>query len=241
MTLDGNSNPHLSYNRRYYDDGLAQYVNKLTYTHFDGAAWQAKEELADMEYQGWTAVTVGADGYPRLAYRVYAGLASIAKSASGWESPMAVPDTANSERIYLGWRSSTRLGLVFFTGGTIQEVYADAPYTTWSPSGLVDTYAWVGAHIAAASDPAGNVHVAYTDHAEHELRYAYRPAGGDWQLQTIVTIPEDYLYILDTDIDLNGQGYPQVVYQLYDQHEQRSRLKYMAWNGAVWAQSRAGR
>ena len=240
MTLDAAGNPHLSYNRRYYDAGLSQFVNKLTYTRYNGTVWQAREDVADMEYQGWTAVTVGTNGYPRLAYRIYEGVASVAKSSGGWGTPALIPGTADSERMYLGWRSASRLGLVFYSGGSIQEVTTDNPYTVWtSPSSIV-SYGWVGSHIAAVNDAAGNLHVAYTDHAERVLRYAYRPAGGSWQLQTILTTPQDYLYIRDVDIDLNGQGYAQIVYQLYDAHVQRSRLKYMAWSGSVWVQVPTG-
>jgi hypothetical protein len=124
--------------------------------------------------------------------------------------------------------------VVFYSQGAIQEVTADNPYTVWSAPDLIDSYGWVGSHIASVNDAAGNMHVVYTDQAERELRYAYRPAGGSWQLQTILTTPQEYLYIRDADIDLNGQGRAQIVYQLYDAHTQRSSLKYLAWSGASW-------
>lgn len=240
MALDSAGKPHLAYNRHYYDNTLSQYLDKLTYAHFDGAAWQTPEEIADMQYLAPLAITTGPDGYPRLAYLDASGLAYLAKSPSGWGAPVPIPDVGNSEYLYLGWLSPTRLGVTLFAGGAVQQIYADPPYHAWSAPSEIFASRWVGAHNAVVSDAVGNLHAAYTDQTERELHYASRAPGEPWQFQTVRTYAEDYLFIRALDIDLSGQGHPQIVFELYDQHTQRSKIIFMAWTGQFWIQMPTG-
>lgn len=240
MALDAAGNPHLAYNRNYYSDSEMQYVNKLTYAHFNGAAWQSPEEVADMQYLAPAGITTGVDGYPRLVYLEASGLAFLAKSGSGWSAPVIIPGAEISERLYLGWLSPTRLGVTLFANGAIQQIYADPPYHAWSAPSVIFASGWVGAYNAVVSDAAGNLHTASTDLTERELHYAFRASGGVWQTQIIHTYTEDYLFIRHIDIDLNGQGDPQIVYELYDQHTQRSKVIFMAWTGQFWIQMPTG-
>jgi len=233
LTLDNSANPHLSYYKTYYDEDLSQNVSKLAYTYFDGFTWQAVAEVADMDYLGWTSITVGTDNYPRLAYKANGSVAVVAKNGSGWGAPVEVPGSDEPERMYLGWRTPSRLGLAFLAEGALLQANTDATQTTWSTTTQIDASGWVGSHIAMVADAAGNLHVTYTDQTETELRYAQRLVGGPWRYQSVLTAPENYL-IRATDIDLDGENNPQIVYQLYDKVEQRSALKYVAWVNAFW-------
>jgi hypothetical protein len=233
MALDSSGNPHLSYNHRHYDSGLNAYVDKLRYVRANGATWLAPEELADMDYQGWTSTMIGSDGYPRLAYKVNNGIGYIIKSISGWGSPAAVPDTTNPERMYLGPASTNTVGLTFYSGGVITNTRNGSPSYVWSSPLEIDQTGWVGYHIAAVASPVGELHVVYTDQSERELHYARRSVSGAWQTEMILqTANNDYVYAADIDVDTNG--HPHIIYENYNSNNQTHVLKYRAWSGNAW-------
>jgi hypothetical protein len=233
MVLDGNGNPHLAYYHHHYDDGLSLYVSKLRYIRFDGSAWLGMEEITDMDYLAWTSVLVGTDGYPRIAYRVNGAAALIGKTAAGWGTPAAIPGTDNVERMYLGQAASDTLGLTFFSRGNLFNVTNAPPSLVWSAPSEIDKTGYTAEHIAMAASPAGDLHVVYTDYYEKQLRYAHRPAGGAWQIETLLEAGDDLL-IRATDIDLDNSGRPNIVYQEYNEIDQRSALEYLFWTGSAW-------
>ena len=233
MTLDGSANPHLAYYKTYYDTALSQNVSKLAYVNFDGLTWQAVAEVADMDYLGRTAITTGSDSHPRIAFSANDHVAVVAKTSSGWGAPLEVPGSSGVERMYLGWRTPSRLGLAFLADGVLLQANTDSTQAVWATPTQIDAAGWVGTHIAMVADAAGNLHVTYTDQSETQLRYAQRLVDGPWRYQTVLSAPENDL-IRATDIDLDGENNPQIVYQLYDEVEQRSTLKYVAWVSAFW-------
>lgn len=236
MALDSTGNPHLAYNHRHFDAGLSATVNTLRYKRFDGSAWLAPEEVAKMEYLGWVSVMIKIDGYPRLAYKVDGSVATVNKTSSGWGAPAAVPNTDGAERMYL-WQSSSAnvlIGLTYYAGGQLKTVrFHGPPLLNWSAPFEIDSTGVTGNHIAMVTSAAGDLHVVYTDGAEKKLRYAHRPAGGAWQIETVLEAG-DNLLIRAADIDLDSNNRQQIVYQEYNDIDQRSTLKYLSWSGNAW-------
>lgn len=233
MALDSDNNPHLSYQHVHFDPGLNDYVTKLRYAHSDGNSWLPPEEISDMDYLGWTSVSIGTDGYPRLAYKFFGVVAFVSKTSTGWKTPVDVPGTAGAERVYLGPVSAEVLGLTFYHAGILSNIRTDPTQTSWTNLFEIDATGWVGSHIAMTYSGEGDLHVVYTDQAETELRYAHLPAGGAWQHESILQTAEDH-FIRATDIDLDNLGNPHIVYEEYYRVEQTSVLKYQAWSGNAW-------
>lgn len=233
MVLDSSANPHLAYNNRHFDAGLDATVDRLRYARFDGSAWLAPEEVAGMEYLGWTTLLVGADGYPRLAYKVSGSVETISKTAAGWGVAVPISNTVGAERIYLGQPSASTLGMTFYTGGKLLVTGNTPPSSTWSTPTEIDATGYTGNHIAMVAGASGDLHVVYTDLAEKKLRYAHRLAGGAWQIETVLEAANKLL-IRAADIDLDTNNRPQIVYQEYNEIDQRSALKYSYWSGSAW-------
>jgi hypothetical protein len=233
MTLDSTGKPHLGYNVHYYDAGSTSDVYKLRYTRFDGSSWQAPVEIADMEYLGWTSIVVGTDGYPRIAYKANGAAAVVTKTATGWQASEAVPNTDGTERMYLGQAGINVFGLVYYTGGALKTVHKNSPPDIWSAPVTIATTGGVGNTIAMATSPTGDLHVVYSDYWRKQLRYAHRSVGQDWQIETLITLTEDF-EIRAADIDLDTNGRPHIVYQEYYSIDQRSALKVIYWSGTTW-------
>jgi len=223
MALDVNDRPHLSYN----------HSNKLSYQSFNGSTWSGREEVADMDYQGWTSILVGTDGIPRLAYKVNGEVGFVSRTSGVWGTPVAIPNTSGTERMYLGHVSSNTLGLTFFSNGVLLNTTSSSPLFVWSAPSEIDRTGWVGYHIALATSQAGDLHIVYTDEDEKQLRYAHRSAGGAWHLETVLETGADLL-IYATDIDLDTNGRPHIVYQEYNDNNLRSVLRYVSWSGSAW-------
>jgi len=234
MVLDSAGAPHLAYNHSHFDSGLNDTVSKVRYKRFDGSAWLAHEEVASMEYLGWISLLVGTDGYPRLVYKADGAVAAVRKTSAGWGTPAAIPNTDGTERMYLGQASATTLGMSFYSGGKLHNVRKGPESSDlWTVPIEIDSTGHTGSHIAMAASQTGDLHVVYTDWREKELRYAHRPAGGAWQIETVLETG-DNLLIRAADIDLDTNGRPNIVYQEYNESDQRSALKYLFWSGSVW-------
>jgi len=78
--------------------------------------------------------------------------------------------------------------------------------------GIVDGGPRVGRHTGIAVDGDGNLHVAYYDESEKELRYARGTPDGDgfeWKLETIDDTPGAGAY---NNVTLSAEGVPAVTY-----------------------------
>ncbi len=233
MTLDGSGKPHVSYNLRYLDAGLNAYVNKLRYSRMAAGVWLAPVEIDDMDYLGWTSITVGIDGFPHVAYKANGVVAFATKTASGWEAPVIAPGTDGAERMYAGHAANNKIGVVYYSGGTLQLVTSSPPQYTWSAPMEIDATGWVGERLAMTSSAAGDLHIIYSDQTKQLIRYAHRPEGGDWAISAAVTIT-GALTLRDMDLALDASGFPHIVYQEYNPVDQRSVLKYLQWTGSDW-------
>lgn len=233
MTLDSTGKPHLGYNVRYYDAGSTSYVNKLRYTRFDGSSWLAAVEIDQMEYLGWTSILVGTDGYPRIAYKANGAAAVVTKTATGWQASEAVPNTDDTERMYLGQAGIDVFGLAYYTGGALKTVHKSPPLYFWSAPVTIASTGYWGKTIAMVASPTGDLHVVYSDYWGKQLRYAHRSVGQDWQIETLITLTEDF-EIRAADISLDPNGRPHIVYQEYYSIDQHSALKVIYWSGTTW-------
>lgn len=233
MVVDKDNQPHISYNLRYLDAGLSNYVNKLRYARTVGSSWQAPVEIDDMDYLGWTAISVGTDGFPHVAYKADGAAAFVTKTSQGWEAPAAVPGTEDVQRMYLEHTPNNKMGLVYYAGGALQHKISSPPLFVWSAPSEIDATRWQGASLAMASNAAGDLHVVFSDFSERQIRYAYQPAGGDWEISALLTTTETAV-LWDMDIALDSKGFPHIVYQEYNTSDLRSVLKYLQWSGTEW-------
>jgi len=233
MTLDTGGKPHLSYNVRYLDAGLSAYVSRLRYSRMLGGDWVAPVEIDDMDYLGWTSITVGTDGFPHIAYKADGSVAFATKTASGWEAPDSVPNTDGAERMYVGHTTNTKLGMVVYSGGVLQHATSGPPQYDWSAFSQIDATEWVGESLAMASTAAGDLYVIFSDQTEQQIRYAHRPAEGAWEISTAATITGG-LTLRDMDIAMDSSSFPHIVYQEYNPVDQSSVLKYLNWSGSAW-------
>jgi hypothetical protein len=238
MTLDSTGNPHLGYHVHYYDAGSTSDVYKLRYTRFDGSSWQAPVEIADMEYGGSTSIVVGTDGYPRIAYKVNDAVAVVTRTATGWQAPEAVPNTTYAKRMYLGQVGANVFELAYYASGALKTVRKSSPPDIWSAPVTIATTSGVGYNIAMATSPTGDLHVVYSDYYGKQLRYAHRSVGQEWQLETLITLTEDF-EIQAADIALDANGRPYIVYQEYNSIDSHSILNVIYWSGITWVSMEA--
>ncbi len=224
MTLNG-INPHFSYHIIYTEGPNTYY--KVRYNWVSSGVVQSPTTLADMDYLGRTAITIGSDGYPRVAYRTSSAAAYIVKSVSSWGSPSAVPDTSNVDWMYLG-KTSAGIGLTFNPGGAVKN--STIVTATWSAPITIEATEYLGASISLATAASGDLHISYTDNNYKQLKYAHR-TGGTWQITTLQTIT-GINQILATDIDLGPGDRPYIVYE--EESSGYSLLKYTYWTGTIW-------
>ena len=227
MTLD-NNNPHFSYHLGYNPGGGMVY--KARYNWFNGSTMQTPFEVSDMDYLGRTAVAMGTDGYPRVAYVSSGGVKWRAKTGvSTWGTAADIPNTANIQRLFLGRSSGSSFGLTFHPGGVVKNTTESS--TIWSAPTTVAATEYLGDHISLAAAASGDLHISYTNNNGHQLKYAHR-MGDSWLVTTIQTLTGNN-QILATDIDLGPSGRPYIVYEEEDA-SLYSVLKYTYWTGSAW-------
>ena len=226
MVLNG-TNPHFSYHIIYTENPNTHY--KVRYNWISSGVVQTPTTLADMDYLGRTAITLGSDGYPRVAYQTGSAAGYIVKGAANWGAPTAIPNTDNINWMYLG-KTSTGIGLTFNPGGAVKN--STIVTTTWSAPFTIEANEYLGASISLASAASGDLHISYTDNNYKQLKYARR-TGGTWQVATLQTVT-GVNQILATDIDLGPGDRPYIVYQENDASNY-SVLKLTYWTGSLWA------
>jgi hypothetical protein len=86
---------------------------------------------------------------------------------------------------------------------------------------------WLGGtgSYCIVSDGGGNLHSAFDDNTNSDLRYTYKPTGGAWG--TAAFIADEWVNS-DCDIDVDGNDNPHVIFNFSGHHN----LRYASFNGS---------
>jgi len=91
-------------------------------------------------------------------------------------------------------RFGDRLHLIFFNlrEGYLQHLTRSGAQVNWSSAVVDSSSALVGSAASSRIDALGGLHVSYVDLIQNQVKYAYRPEGGNWTVEGI-TAPTLYL------------------------------------------------
>lgn len=170
-------------------------------------------------------INVSADADCELyisAYDFNVGLQYITNKSGAWVSTLVAADNGNSEGAQndIAVDNNGKIHIIYSHYGGI--VYATDESGTWS---YEDMWLGSGGSCCIVSDSEGNLHSAFDDNNDSDLRYTYKPSGGIWGAK--VKIAEEWINSY-CDIDVDGSNNPHVIFN-FSGH---SNLRYALFNGS---------
>jgi len=206
LALDGDGNPHMSYQNQ---------ATTLTYAFRDGEGWHTLP-LVEFGYfaASFTSIDLDSSGHPHIACNgnLTGGydLWYAAHDGTSWYTTTADTD--------IGWHA--RLSLDVGQDDTVHIAYRH-----WDEQDLrhatLDASAWQTETVASAGsmgfypslrvDDSGYPHIVHYDNTENDLEYAYQDAAG-WHTQTVDSEGNVGQY---GSLALDAQSYARAVY--YDE------------------------
>lgn len=129
----------------------------------------------------------GPGGKPFLAFTTQAPgpIQYLQREAAGWGRPQALPGGARAGAFAL---AASEDSLYFFypdLGEEAMHLVALAPEASGGVPRLSYVEALPGFFPQVAVDAQGGLHLGYVDPVKQQIRYAFRPWGGDWQQDTL--------------------------------------------------------
>jgi hypothetical protein len=228
VAYDSQGYPHIGYS----DAG-----GDIYHTFWTGNAWQT-ERVCDGT-SSWASPPVGISiDNAGVIYMVYAystsgppfyyRVAYSRKTSSGWLAREDIHSTQDNSV-----KATAALGLAIDQDGVPHVSYCPSNYLchVYKPSSswvyeAVDQAGTVGKYSSIVSDASGHLYVAYSDHSDYDLKFAYRD-DSLWSTQIVDMGGTVANYGLS--IKLDGSGNPCIAY--YDQTN--GDLKYAKFTGTL--------
>jgi hypothetical protein len=149
---------------------------------------------ADLGEDPTSSIGVGPDGTVHIVFHDDTGnllMYSVRVPGSAeWQTEIVDGDGFRSDNTNVGDPNA----LVVGDGVVILSYYEAIPNDLnlavgnlgdWALSAVDDSGDGSGTHHDLAIDDAGGLHIAYFDQSDGDLRYGYRPAGGEWTLSPV--------------------------------------------------------
>jgi len=170
-------------------------------------------------------INVSVDANSKLhvsAFNFDDGLQYFTNKSGSWVTTIIAGDIANSEGVLndITVDNSVNVHIVYSHSGGIA-------YTTNESGAWIHEDMWLGGagSCTIVSDGGGNLHSAFDDNTNHDIRYAYKPSGGAWG--TPVALADQWVGS-NCDIDVDSSGNPHVIFNFSGHHN----LRYAFFNGS---------
>lgn len=157
---------------------------------------------------GYEAWTDGRNGFPDILYSDNGNYQFINDNLDYWQfDPDLVMDENDGQ--YAIWVDQRNGGSndIFFS-------YRPSPYDPWGTNEIVNSDATPNDQYspALAVDSSGNTYAVWVDRRndyQEDIYFAYRPAGGPWQPDELVTtaVTTTIQYVPDIAVDDSGNAY----------------------------------
>ena len=156
------------------------------------------------------------------AFNFDAGLQYFTDKSGSWVTTLIAEDTGNSEGIQndIAVDDSGKVHIIYSHLGGI--AYATDESGSWTYEDM-----WLGGagSCCIVSDGGGNLHSAFDDNSNSDIRYAYKASGGAWG--TSVAIADEWINS-ECDIDVDGFDNPNIIFNFSGHHN----LRYAVFNGS---------
>ena len=172
-------------------------------------------------------INVSIDASDKLyvsAYESSVGLQYITNKSGSWISTLVAEENEDRTGVQndIAVDNNGKVHTVYSHDGGIG--YATDESGTWSNQDM-----WLGSlgSCCIVSDGGGNLHSAFDDGSNWDIRYTYKPVGGAWG--TPVAIDDQWINSA-CDIDVDGSDNPHVIYNFAGHYN----LRY-AFRGGSWS------
>ena len=214
LAVDANGNLHISYSD--VSNRKLRYANSA-----EGCWWM--QDIEDMDYQGFTALTINDQGDPVIVYQ-HNGVRYVYKSGLVWSAPeLASPGGDGYLGLVMDMTNQQPVLAYYQTRG----LYFARRGVAWQPGERIDQTAQTGLLVSTVAG-GGDIHVVYYDESGERLRYA-KSNGDTWSLETILEGVHAYW----ADIALDSKGQPQVVLEQYLNSDNQP-VRYFVRQAAGW-------
>lgn len=174
-------------------------------------------------------INVSLDANSKLhvnAYESSVGLQYITNKSGTWISTLVVEENENS--------AGVQNDIAVDNNGKIHTVYSHYDgigYATDESGAWSCQDMWIGGggSCCIVADGGGNIHSAFDDSANWDIRYTCKPVGGAWG--TPVALADEWINSA-CDIDIDSSNNPHVIFNFSGHHN----LRYAAFNGS-WSVS----
>ncbi|MEW5803512.1 MAG: hypothetical protein AB1847_15575 [bacterium] len=230
IALDDQECVHLA-----YGDGAGNLNHLRSLDRENYLVWLA-EEIHDVnEVNGFAALALDTSNNPHFCYCSYDGHLIYAHKKGGKWASHIIDDSKNIN-------PSASIGMD--SQGVVHISYYDArqkrlKYVTFNESKresidefefvseVVDDSEGAGTESSLALDSAGNVHIAYYDKVQQNLKYACKTEGKDWSMETV---DSDGNIGYSPSLAVDGDGRPCISYCDWTNRN----LKYAFRSGEEW-------
>jgi hypothetical protein len=218
ITLDDNSNPHISYSESSYWD--------LKYAKRNGGSWINETVDSAGPVGGANSIALDSNDYPHISYREASPNHSL--KYAKWNGSLWTSEAVDSYDNTGTWTSLALDGDDYPHISYWNDSNGEVRYAKWNGSAwdidIVDTIPNVYSHNSMALDSNDHPHISYRDGKNHSLKYA-RWNGSAWVIE-IVDSTNDVGHA--SSIDVDSYDNPHVSYRA------NGFLRYAKGNGNSW-------
>ncbi|MCK4538128.1 MAG: hypothetical protein KAV42_04960 [Candidatus Krumholzibacteria bacterium] len=158
------------------------------------------------------------------AYESSVGLQYVTNKSGSWISTLVAEEEADN--------AGAQNDIAVDSSGKVHIVYSGyngIAYTTdesgsWNSEDMWPDYT---GSCSIVSDSDGNLHSAFDDCYNWDIRYAYKPAGGAWGTKVFLA---DQWTGSDCDIDIDSSDNPHVIFNFSGHYNLRYALFNSSWN-----------
>ena len=194
----------------------------------DDSGWSTQMVKSGNFANGEINVSVDADCKLYVsAYEGSIGLQYITNKSGTWISTLIEEEDANSAGAQndIAVDDSGNVHIVYSSYDRI--AYATDESGSWN---CQDMWLGSGGSCCIVSDGDGNLHSAFDDCNNWDIRYTYKPIGGAWGTKLFLA---DQWVGSDCDIDIDGSNNPHVIFHFAGHDNLRYAFFNSSWNVAT--------